>query len=465
MPDQPIADRLSTHRTLGGAPRAELEWLAAHGEIRRVASGEALALAGEPIEGMFVLLSGHTSIRVDKGAGPRKVMEWHGGDVTGLLPYSRLSRPPGPARAEEDTEVLFVSGRHFPEMIRECHEVTAILVHVMVDRARAFTSSDLHVEKILSLGRLAAGLAHELNNPASAVARSAATMRIDLAEVESASQLLAVVGLSADEIAAVENMRLTCATFAPPAARSTLDRADREDAIADWLDAHGIDTRIAESLASSVVTIDQFDTLAAAVVRTKLDAAVRWIAAICAARRLSGEIETAAARIHDLVAAVRGFTYLDHATTPKPVDIMKGLNDTFVVLRSKARAKSVTMNLAPAPDLPTIEGYGGELNQVWSNLIDNALDAVTTGGQIDVSARVERPFVVVRVIDNGPGIPTAVQARVFEPFFTTKPVGEGTGLGLDIARRVISRHDGTLEFDTRPGRTEFRVLLPVGKHT
>jgi signal transduction histidine kinase len=457
-----LVERLLAHRTVGSAPRAQLEWLAAHGELRTIAVGEPTAIENEAITGLWVLLSGHVSIRVDRGAGPRKVMEWRGGDVSGLLPYSRLTKPPGTARAEEVTEILFVSRDHFPEMTRECHELTAIFVHVMLDRARVFTSSDQQVEKILSLGRLAAGLAHELNNPASAVARSAATLKEYLAAVESASQTLAAARFSDAEVAAIADVHAACATADPISHLNPIERADREDEIGLWLDRHGVDGRLAESLADSVVTVKAFDYLSSVLEGEKLTAALRWISAICAARRLAGEIETASSRIHHLVAAVRGFTYLDQAAVPKPIDIGKGLSDTLVVLGSKARAKSVATTLTVAPDLPQVDGYGGELNQVWANLIDNALDAVpASAGRVVLSAARDDRYVVVRIADNGPGIPEEVQRRVFEPFFTTKPVGVGTGLGLDIARRIVNRHDGHIEFDTGPGGTEFRVMLPV----
>jgi signal transduction histidine kinase len=186
------------------------------------------------------------------------------------------------------------------------------------------------------------------------------------------------------------------------------------------------------------------------------------MAATCAVRRLAADIAMAASRIHHLVDAVKGFTYMDQAAAPKPVDVGKGLSDTLVVLRAKTRARSATVNLDVAPDLPLVDGLGGELNQVWANLIDNALDAAGPSGRVDILASVEDAFVVVRVIDSGPGIPAAVRARIFDPFFTTKPLGEGTGLGLDIARRIVGGHGGELDFTSEPGRTEFRVALPRG---
>jgi signal transduction histidine kinase len=301
-----------------------------------------------------------------------------------------------------------------------------------------------------------------LNNPASAVARSAATLREYLAEVETASRAMAAARLSDADLAAIEGVHRACATAGTRTHRSPIERADREDEIAAWLDSHGVDGRLAESLADSVVTVRAFDELASTLDGDRLTATLRWIAAICAARRLADEIETASSRIHHLVAAVRGFTYLDQAAVPKPVDIGQGLSDTLVVLGSKARTRSIATSLTVAPGLPPVDGYGGELNQVWANLIDNALDAVPpSGGRVDVSAAREGRFVVVRIADNGPGIPEDAQHRLFEPFFTTKPVGVGTGLGLDIARRIVNRHEGNIEFDTGPGGTEFRVLLPV----
>ena len=163
-----------------------------------------------------------------------------------------------------------------------------------------------------------------------------------------------------------------------------------------------------------------------------------------------------------MVAAVKGFTYMDQAAVPKPVDLARGLSDTLTILRAKAKSKSVQLSAEVEPDLPTVDGFGGELNQVWSNLIDNAIDAVADGGSVEVSARRQDEAVVVRVVDDGPGIPPEVRERIFEPFFTTKPQGDGTGLGLAIARTLVGQHEGEIEVESRAGRTEFRVTLPAG---
>jgi signal transduction histidine kinase len=409
---------------------------------------------------LVVVLSGHLSIRVDRGSGPRRVMEWRAGDVTGLLPYSRLATPPGITSAEEPTEVLEVPDEHFPEMIVRCHQLTAILVHVMLDRARRFTSSDHHDEKMVSLGRLSAGLAHELNNPASALARSAKELSARLFEVEATALALGSMRLSPEQLAAIARVRAQCDTPGARAALTPLERADREEAVAAWLDGRRLQAEVAGALAETALTVASLDLLAKALGDDALEFALRSIGASCRARRLASEVETAAARIHSLVAAIKGFTHMDQTNVPKPVAIGQGLVDTMAVLGGKARAKPVTVTIEVAQDLPTIEGFGGELNQVWANLIDNAIDAAPASGRVEVTAARRDNAVVVRVVDNGPGMTAELVERIFEPFFTTKPIGQGTGLGLDIARRLVRQHNGHIEVESRPGRTEFRVILP-----
>src|SRR5512141_2428880 len=456
----PVQDRLSEHRLLVGAPREQIEWLAARGQLVRLDTGTQLAPKGTTVPGLYIVLSGHMSIHVDRGAGPQKVMEWRAGDVTGYLPYSRLDKSPGGVKAEEPTELWMIPREEIPALIRECHELTTIFVHVMVDRARQFTSSDLQIEKMTSLGKLAAGLAHELNNPASAVARSAQGLRDRLSEVERASRALGAARLSEAQQAAVDRSRDLCLAAAGPTfGRSPVERADREDAIADWLARHGADVTAAEALAESAITFDALDRLAEGLRGEALQTSRRWLVAGCATYQLASEIETAASRIHNLVAAVKGFTYVDQATMPKPVDVGQGLSDTLAVRNAKARSKSVAVTLDVEADLPRIQGFGGELNQVWANLVDNALDAAKS--RVAVTAGRQGPSVVVRVADHGPGLSPEIRERIFDPCFTTKPVGQGTGLGLDIARRLVLRHHGEIDVDSRPSHTQFSVTLPI----
>lgn len=456
-----LVERLSAHRTLAALPQHEIVWVARHGVLRHLDSGVVLTAKQGTVEGLHIVLGGYLTIHVDHGAGRRKIMEWRGGDVTGLMPYSRLVAPPGDVVAEEPSEVVTVYRADLTEMIRECHELTAILVHVMVDRARHFTSSYLHDEKLVSLGKLAAGLAHELNNPASAIGRSAGELRRAFLRFDDASRSLGAAGLKDAQIAVLQKVRDACLVRGVQSVLSPLEQEDREDSIARWLRAHDAEESAAEALADTDVTFEMLDELARSMQGQALNTALGWIAADCATRRLTLEIQQAASRICELVTAVKGFTQMDRAAVPEPVNLVRGLADTLAVLGSKARSKSVGVSLNLEKDLPAVHGFGGELNQVWSNLIDNALDAVDEGGQIEITARRVRDRVVVRVIDNGYGVPVEVRDRIFDPFFTTKPVGKGTGLGLDIVRRLVQRHNGQIELETTAGRTEFRVTLPM----
>lgn len=459
-----LVERLVEHRTLGGAPRHELEWLAAHGELRRYAPGELLAIKGDVVDIMIVMLEGHGAVYIDRGSGKRKFMEWQAGDVTGLLPFSRLIRNIGEPRVDQSTEALLLHRNDFPELIRECPTITASLVHTMLDRVRHFASTDWQDDKMVSLGRLAAGLGHELNNPASAASRSAQLLGASLSEADEAASAFAASSLTNDQRAHVTLLRATLAAQ-PRTDLTPIECADREEEIASWLERHQIDVGIAGALADTPITLAMLDELARVLPRSAVDAALRWIAASHASRALAKDVERATSRIYDLVSAVKRFTYMDRPAVTEPLNIVQAIADTITVLGSKAKEKSVVVTVDVPADLPRVPAYGGELNQVWSNLIENALDAVDVGGHVTVSARAAGDTVVVRVVDDGVGIAPELKSRIFDPFFTTKPVGQGTGLGLDITRRVVRRHDGQIEVESQPGKTEFRVTLPAERAT
>jgi signal transduction histidine kinase len=464
-PPPDIIDQLKEHRTLGSAPAAELEWLAANGVMRRYDAGDYIAHTGDTLDkthlGLEIVLKGRFAIHVDRGAGPRRVLEWQAGDVSGVLPFSRMRASPGDSMTETAVATLSIARDKMPELIRDCPTVTGICVHQMLDRARIFNTADWQDEKMASLGKLSAGLAHELNNPASAVARGAKLMQGCVAEADRAARAVALSGLSEQQLSAVDQVRLACMNTHRTISRSPLERADREDELATWLEAHGANDSAVEQLAETSVTIEALDKLAEVLTGEALDAALDWVAAGCAIRQLAMENERAGTRISELVSAMKRLTHMDRAPVPEPMNIEQGLRDTLAILGYKARSKSVSVKIEVSPNMPMVNAIGGELNQVWMNLLDNALDAVGLGGSVVVTVKPEGRAAVVRVIDDGPGIADDHKQRIFDPFFTTKQPGEGTGLGLEVARARVRGHGGDISFDSRPGRTEFRVMLPL----
>jgi len=463
--DTDLVQRLEGHSALQGVPAEELAWLAARGTVRRFDPGDVILPEGVDLRsgviGLEIVLTGRFGVHRDGPGGRTRVMEWSEGDISGALPFSRMTISRSEIIADTWVETLSLDPGHFPDLIRDCPTVTAVCVHTMIDRARVFRTNDLQGEKMASLGKLSAGLAHELNNPASAIARSAQQLGESMAEADRATRALAQVGLTAAQCDALDRLREACLQAAPNVSMSPLERADREDLIAEWLEAHGADDSAVHALAETEVTVEALDELARHIEGEALDAALDWVAAGCEVRTLARESVTAGARISQLVGAMKRLTHMDRAPVAEPIELEQGLRDALVVLGHKAREKSLSLKVEVAPDLPSVMAVGGELHQVWVNLVDNAFDAVGVGGQVSITAQREGAGVIVRVIDDGHGIPQEHHRRVFDPFFTTKAPGEGTGLGLDIARTHVGRQGGSIDFSSRPGRTEFRVRLPI----
>jgi signal transduction histidine kinase len=441
-------------------PRAELEWLGARGDVHALAPGAVLLEPGSSIDEMWIVLTGRVAVHMRKEGGSwRKFYDLGPSYVLGAMPFSRMRVSPGRLVVEDDTTLFTLSRSHFSELVRECPELTSALVHHMIDRARDHRTAQLHDERMQSLGRLAAGLAHELNNPASGASSHARSLALLLDDVQIASRALASARLTDEQLEAVDAVRRMCMDAAHP--RSPLEAADREEEFSEWLLAHHIDPVAASALATANVSLAALDHLADALPAGTLGVAIGWAASDAAARQAAAHIMVATARIHALVSAVKGFTFMDRDGVPEDVDIARGLADTVAMLESKSRAKSVRVRIETAEDLPAVYGFGSELNQVWEKLIDNAIDAARVAGNVTVTATRRGDSVIVRVMDDGAGIPEEHRARIFDPFFTTKPVGSGTGLGLDIARRFAHLNDGDIDFSSQPGHTVFRVRLPV----
>jgi signal transduction histidine kinase len=347
MPTADLVDRLAKLPNLAEIPRGELEWLAAHGNLELRPAGRVVGPKGQRIESLWIILSGHISVRVDRGVGPRRVIDWRTGEVTGMLPYSRMTGPPGDNFLEEASELLEIHEKHFPEMVHRCPAFTAYTVHLMLDRARRFNASDLQDEKMISLGKLAAGLAHELNNPASATARGASLLLEALEEINAASQALGAAGLTREQRESVEKVRAACVAERAGTVLSPIERADWEDEMADWLARHECDPDYAERLADTDVSLEVLDSLAQAVSGDTLDAVLRWLAVEWETRSIATDIERAASRIHELVDAVKRFTQMDNLAGPEAVEVETGLRDTIRVVASKAKAKGAAITAEP----------------------------------------------------------------------------------------------------------------------
>jgi signal transduction histidine kinase len=450
-----LTERLRAIPDLRQLPPEELEWLATHGRIEVYEPG-FMYRPGQDARDLIIILSGHIAVRMDRGLGPRQVAEWSDGQITGRLPFSRMARVESTILTDVRTEAFALDREHFPELIHRCPNFTALTVHTMIDRARGFKASDLQDEKTLSLGRLAAGLAHELNNPASATMRGAKSIRAGLPEAERASRALCRAGLSEDQIDRLET--ISSEWLGRSHSTHSLDRTDE---IADWLAKHRLGSDTSEALADLGMETHQLDELAIAVPSEALGAVLDWLVAGQATRDTALDIERAARRISDLVAAMKRFTHMDRVSEPGPVNVEAGLRDTVEVMQSRARANGVSITLSAEAALPNVHAVGSELNQVWANVIENAIDAASDGGDVEITLEKEPHHVVVRVIDNGPGIKPEILSRIFDPFFTTKPPGQGVGLGLEIARQLLRRNGGEIGVRSAPGRTEFAVRLPV----
>jgi signal transduction histidine kinase len=440
-------------------PDDQLDWFLSQAQEMRLKAGEMYSRQGDPADAMFVILEGRLQGRGELN-GDTIVFDLEPGDVTGVLPFSRMKQFTVSQRAETDSRALRFPTSLFPDLIQKMPELTKRLVGLMSDRIREVTRLEQQRDRLASLGKLSAGLAHELNNPASAAKRAASQLREMIKKIKSASVELGKRDLTPAQKAEIEKLEalFTQKDVVPPDA---LTISDLEDQIDSLLRSHGQNDlwQLAADLARRNIKPEILESLFATLDADAARAALVRIAASVEIAVLLHEIESSTSRISDLVGAIKEYTYMDQAKVQN-VDVVKSLETTLTILNHKLKqGVAVQRDYQRVPLL--VNSFGSELNQVWTNIIDNAIDAMRGKGELRVRTYRDDSCVVVEIGDNGPGISPEVQPHIFEPFFTTKGVGEGTGLGLDTVQRIVKKHRGNIQVNSKPGDTRFQVWLPL----
>ena len=444
-------------------PEEELEWVAQRMDEVHFSAGEIYGKPGDPVEYLVVLLEGELQFeRKDKPGASVLIAE--AGEVTGLLPFSRLKEFRGIARATRRSRVLRLHKKHFPDMLQRVPVLGQRLVGLMSDRIRETARIDTQQDKLMALGKLSAGLAHELNNPATAARRAALNLTEAMEDVRTASLKFLEHPLSKTQREAIlmlekKSAEKAASRVGPP--EDPLELSDREEQITAWLERQGVEEawKIAPILAEAGAKTEKLDELKELLGTALVGPGLKRVAAVITIFGLIREIDNSTRRISDLVTAIKRYSYMDQSPIQE-VDLTEDLENTLKIFAHRLKV-GVTVAREYDPELPRVCGYGSELNQVWTNLIDNAIDAMNGKGELRIRTARELDNAIVEIGDNGGGVPEAIQSRIFDPFFTTKKVGEGTGLGLDTALRIVRKHHGAIELKSKPGDTRFRVRLPI----
>jgi signal transduction histidine kinase len=442
-----------------GLPDDQIAWFINQAEELRFKAGDPLINPGAPADAMFVLLEGQLQARGEFG-GETIIINVDAGQVTGRLPYSRMKTFTFGARALTACSILRFPESKFQDLVQKMPELTQRLVGMMTDRVRETTRREQQRDRLAALGKLSAGLAHELNNPASAAKRAASQLRDILQKIRDAAHELGRRDLTPTQKAEIEKMEASIIQHKDPPP-DALTMADLEEQLDSLLRSHGQNDlwQLAAGLAQRNIQPDVLESLFAEFDPGTARAALVRMSAVAEVYGLLDEIENSTARISDLVLAIKEYTFMDQAPVQN-VDIVKSLESTLTILNHKLkRGVTVLRDYQRIPLL--VDSFGSELNQVWTNLIDNAIDAMGGKGELRLRTYRDDSCVVVEIGDNGPGITPEVQTHIFEPFFTTKGVGEGTGLGLDTVQRIVKKHRGTIQVTSKPGDTVFQVWLPL----
>ncbi len=461
-PVEEIAEALDRVPPLQGLTLEDRLWLARHSEEMVAQPGDVLFEEATPADWMFLLLKGEVHVQRQRG-GPMALFIGRAGQMTGLLPFSRMKTFGGQGVAISPVWMLLIHKSQFPAMLEAIPSMAQRVVSTLLDRVREVTRIEQQAEKLTALGKLAGNLAHELNNPASAAQRAASSLVSELRANRQNRFKLVNLCLDADQIHAVEEWERGVLDRPRPQVQGAGEQIGQEEALRNWLTALPCDGawEVAPDLAERGLNVEDLEDLHEILAGNGTCVTLQYFARYLRSTRSVETLISSTARIFDLITAVKEYSNMDRAPILE-VDVPAGLEATLQMMQS--RMARVTVERSYQPDLPCISAYSGELNQVWTALIENALDAMEGNeerGCLRIISRMEGELLLVEIWDNGRGIPPELQDRIFEPFFTTKPPGQGLGLGLDNATRIVRKHRGHIGVRSEPGSTCFRVRLPV----
>lgn len=442
-------------------PDDQLQWLVSQGETLEVEQGEFLFNAGEPVFTCYIILEGKMRIVAIQSGKQKELRILDPGQFTGYLPFSRATVTPAFCEAIKKSWVFKCSKDQLREGFRDHYELIEAMVHTMLSRVREFTSIQQQNEKMFALGKLSAGLAHELNNPAAAVSRAAALLQSQVSRLSHLFGSIAGMKIDPDKIEKISNLVIDKINT-EPLALTMMQKANLEDELSDWLSDNGLKDTDTEGFVERGFTTGELDVFKDCSTPEHLPVLLEWVSNYLVTNKMAEDIRSSSDRISTLVGAVKNFTFMDKNAERQLTDIHSGIRNTLTMLNYKLRKGNITVIENYEDSIPQIKVFPGEMNQVWTNIIDNAIDAMEVNGkgQLTITTTHDDRFLKVSIKDDGPGIPEDLKQNIFAPFFTTKEMGKGSGLGLDVVSRIMIQHNGEVKVKSEPGATEFEICLP-----
>lgn len=451
---------------LSDLPDDHLQWISERAEYDEFEDGTLFVKKGDPMDVMWFITEGSSDFFMDLNGQQVYYFNFRNdsltGGVGGLLPYSRMKFSPGYAYAVGKIKRFALHKKYFSELEQLNPALIQRLIGYMTERARSFATTQLQYEKVSALGKLSAGIAHELNNPASAINRISSELIKRLKENYELTEKLLQYKISAGHIQNIRGM-VEEKELIIKKRLSPLQRVQKEDEINDWLEQNGISANklAGETFVDAGFTGIDLESMREDVGREAFIQVLHWVENLLSSQKAIKDLEEASTRISNLVNAIKSHVHMDRMNEMQPTDIHHDIENTLTLLGHRLREKNISVKKVFCDNLAAVHAYVGELNQVWTNIIDNAIYALPKNGELIIETTCDSKNVNVKIIDNGTGIPSEILSRIFDPFFTTKKVGEGTGIGLDLVNRIIKHHNGDIKVNSVPGRTEFLVCIPI----